>query len=107
MIINNTVVHAHELAKLVHYSYRINDMPEKTYRIKLNGKFIRVNGRSDWLKTGSAKRAMKAAIRSNSYGIQRLIHGGNVNHGIKPEDIKNIYDELVNANLLEIVEITN
>ena len=112
MIINNTVLHTHEIVNLLTTSWRFSNMPEKTYRIKFNGKFIRIKNKSEWDKIGSAKSAFKALLRRNQYNFTNHVNGGKTGYGtpnyyyVQKEDLDAIYNQLIADNVLEFVEVT-
>ena len=112
MIINNQVIHTHEMVSVLTNAYSMSDMPEKTYRIKLNGKFVRIKSKSEWDKIGSAKNAFKAFLRRKSYTIDRYVNKNNAYNSseyyqCEKSDLDAIYNQLIADNVLEFVEITN
>lgn len=114
MIINNQVVHTHEMVSVLINTYNISDMPEKTYRIKFNGKFIRIKNKSEWDKIGNAKTAFKAFLRRNSYEFESFVNkktntqrGSSTYYYCEKSDIDGIYNQLIADNVLEFVEMSN
>jgi len=112
MIINNTVIHSHDLAAVINNSYKLSDMPDKTYRIKFNGKFIRLKNKSEWDKIGSAKSAFKAHLRRTRYFIDQYVnqnvpYNSSNYYRCDTNDINNVYNQLIADNVLEFVEVIN
>lgn len=112
MIINNTVINSHNLAAVISNSYTVSEIPNKIYRIKFNGKFIRIKTKSEWDKIGSAKNAFKAFLRHNRYIFDRYVNQATPYvspnyYRCDTNDINNIYNQLIADNVLEFVEITN
>lgn len=111
MIINNTVIHTHDLIHLLENTYTLSKIPNKTYRIKFNGAFIRIKNKSDWDRLSSAKSAFKAFLKRNDYTISS--HISKINNSIfnyyycTKEDIDAIYNQLIADNVLEFVEMSN
>ena len=111
-MIINTVIHSHDLAAVISKGYTVSEMPAKTYRIKFNGKFIRIKTKSEWDKLGSAKSAFKAFLRRNRYMFDQYVNQGTPYHSSNyyrcdTNDMNNIYNQLIADNVLEFVEITN
>lgn len=112
MIINNQVVHTHEMVSVLYNAYSMSDMPEKTYRIKFNGKFIRIKTKSEWDKIGSAKSAFKAFLRRNRYTIDQHVnkniqYNSPTYYRCEKSDLDTIYNQLIADNVLEFVEMSN
>ena len=114
MIINNQVVHTHEIAAILTSPYSMEEMPEKTYRIKFNGKFMRIKAKSEWDKIGSAKTAFKAFLRRNSYIFNSFVnkktntqYNSPTYYRCEKSDIDGIYNQLIADNVLEFVEMSN
>ena len=114
MIINNQVVHTHEMVSVLTSTYCMEEMPEKTYRIKFNGKFIRIKTKSEWDKIGSAKSAFKAFLRRERYTIDNYVnkntntpYNSQTYYRCEKSDLDGIYNQLIADNALEFVEITN
>ena len=113
MIINNQIIHSHEIIPFLanaHRGYEI--MPEKTYRIKLNGEFVRINNKSEWDKISSAKNAFKAFLRRNRYTIDEYIskntntpYNSPTYYRCEKSDLDGIYNQLIADNALEFVEM--
>lgn len=114
MIINNQVVHTHEMVSVLTNAYSMSDMPEKTYRIKFNGKFIRIKTKSEWDKIGSAKNAFRAFLRRNRHAFDSYLNKNTNTQYNSPtyyrcekSDIEGIYNQLIADNALEFVEMSN
>ena len=111
MIINNQIIHSHEIIPFLanaHRGYEI--MPEKTYRIKLNGEFVRINNKSEWDKISSAKSAFRAMLSRCDWYIDKGINGTTPHHSnnyyrVDSSDLKTIFEQLITDKLLEFVEI--
>jgi len=112
MIINNTVIHSHQFASILNGAYTLSEMPAKTYRIKFNGKFIRLKNKSEWDKLGSAKNAFKAFLRRHNYNINTIVNQGTPYNSSNyyrcdKNDLNGIYNQLIADNVLEFVEVIN
>jgi hypothetical protein len=112
MIINNTLIHSHQLVSILNGADTLSEMPEKTYRIKFNGKFIRLKGKSEWDKIGNAKNSFKAFLRRTTHIINPLVnqvtsYNSSNYYYCHKDDINSIYNQLIADNALEFVEITN
>ena len=106
MIINNQLIHTHEIVSVL--TNTLFEMSEKTYRIKFNGKFIRIKNKSEWDKIGSAKSAFKAYLRRERVSVALyLCKNSPTYYGISRSDLDGIYNQLIADNVLEFVEITN
>ena len=108
MIINNHILHTHDLIEsLKNYT----PLSEKTYRIKFNGAFICIKGKGEWAKLANAKNSFRAFIRRNSYHFNQLVNPNHTNYQnyyyLSKQDWADIFNQLVNDNVVEFVEITN
>lgn len=106
MIINNQVIHTHEMVGLLDNSYYMEVIPEKTYRIKFNGKFIRIKNKSEWDKIGNAKSAFKAFLRRTAYVFDAYVNkNSQPYYHCEKSDLDAIYNQLIADNALEFVEM--
>lgn len=116
MLINNVLLQTSDIVPVLN---RSTELPAKTYRIKLNGKFALIKGKGEWTKLGNAKIAVRAFIRRHGYQLMQLVNP-NHNHGysssshysnnyyyLTREDWSQIYEQLVADKIVEFVEITN
>lgn len=85
----------------------------KTYRIKYDGVFIRINNKCEWTKISSAKSAFKAHLRRNCYVINRHVNQyatyttPSFYYCCDKNDIDAIFNQLIDDNRLEFLEVTN
>jgi hypothetical protein len=112
MIINNQVIHTYEIAALLSSSWGFDPLPEHTYKIKFNGKFIRINNKSEWDRVGSAKNAFKSYLRRYSsvfypYVNKNTTYNASDYYRCDKNDLDGIYNQLLADNMLEFVEINN
>lgn len=102
--VNNIFLNTYEVADLV----RPPDMPHGMYRIKFEGKYVMINGRSEWYAMRSAKAAFRAHVHRQRWRMYNVFSASSNpadRYIVTSQDINNMIKELETNNVVEFVPI--